>query len=49
MLSTADAPDRVHPDEVRCDAVLRALVDARVLARTGGGAYVRFFPTRSTG
>lgn len=27
-----------------CKAVLRLLVDARVLAETPGGAYERFFP-----
>ena len=28
-------------DPVRCDAVLRALIDARFLRRTPDGAYVR--------
>jgi hypothetical protein len=28
-------------DEVRCDAVLRALIDAQFLRRTPDGAYIR--------
>ena len=43
-LSLKDAERRFGVDEVRCDAVLTALVDANVLARTREGAYVRFFP-----
>lgn len=31
-------------DRVSCEAVLDALVDARVLARSTDGAYTRFFP-----
>lgn len=43
-LSLEDAERRFGLDEVACDAVLTALVDAKVLARTREGAYVRFFP-----
>ena len=31
-----------------CKAVLRVLVDARVLAQTPGGVYERFFPQGAT-
>jgi len=43
-LSLKDAERRFGMDEVTSDAVLTALVDAKVLARTREGAYVRFFP-----
>jgi hypothetical protein len=35
---------RVDASIVLCKAVLRVLVDARVLAETPGGVYERFFP-----
>ena len=35
---------RVDASISLCKAVLRILVDARVLAETPGGAYERFFP-----
>lgn len=31
-------------DRVSCEAVLGALVDAKVLARSADGGYARFFP-----
>ena len=35
---------RLHASMGLCKAVLRVLVDARVLAETPGGVYERFFP-----
>jgi len=35
---------RMDASLVLCKAVLRVLVDARVLAQTPGGVYERFFP-----
>jgi len=35
---------RMDASLVLCKAVLRVLVDARVLAETPGGVYERFFP-----
>ena len=46
-LRLSDAERRFAEDRGTCEAVLGALVDAGVLARTGDGAYVRSFP-RST-
>ena len=46
-LTLAEATRRFKADGVTCEAVLGALVDAGVLARAPGGAYVRFFPHRS--
>ena len=43
-LTLSQAQRRFGLDEITCDAVLNALVEARVLARTSEGAYVRFFP-----
>ena len=43
-LGLPDAERRFGVDRVTCEAVLGALVDSQVLARTRGGAYVRFFP-----
>ena len=42
-----DAERRFGVDRIMCEAVLAALVDAQVLARTRDGAYVRFFPRRA--
>ncbi len=44
-LTAAQAPQRFGADEITCDAVLRALVDAHVLAKTNAGTYVRLFPS----
>ena len=35
---------RLHASAALCKAVLRVLVDARVLAEAPGGVYQRFFP-----
>ena len=35
---------RVDASLVLCKAILRVLVDAKVIAETPGGAYQRFFP-----
>jgi hypothetical protein len=35
---------RVNSSVSLCKAVLRVLVDARVLAETPGGAYARYYP-----
>jgi hypothetical protein len=35
---------RLHASAGLCKAVLRVLVDARVLAEAPGGMYARFFP-----
>ena len=43
-LRLPDAEGRFGVDRGTCEAVLGALVDAQVLARTLDGAYVRFFP-----
>ena len=43
-LALPDAERRFGVDRVTCEAVLGALVDSQVLARTRDGAYVRFFP-----
>jgi hypothetical protein len=42
-LTTSQAEKRFGADAPECEAILGALVDARVLARTTGG-YTRFFP-----
>jgi hypothetical protein len=47
ILTLAQAQRQFETDGVTSEAVLDALVDARVLARAPGGAYVRFFPRRS--
>jgi hypothetical protein len=46
-LTVSQAAKRFNTDEVTCGAVLGALVDANVLARTSNDAYVRFFPRNS--
>ena len=46
-LTAPDAEQRFGVDHVTCEALLGVLVDARVLARTRDGAYVRFFPQLS--
>lgn len=43
-LTLPQAERRFHVDEITCKAVLGALVDAGVLAKVHGGAYVRLFP-----
>lgn len=43
-LSPPDAVRRFGADRLTCDAILSALVDARVLRRTPAGAYARAFP-----
>jgi hypothetical protein len=43
-LTAQEAHRRFGVDAEICDAVLGALVDSRVLARTPEGAYVRYFP-----
>ena len=46
-LTVSQAQKRFGTDEMTCEAVLGALVDAHVLARTPDGSYVRFFPRNS--
>ena len=46
-LTLSQARKRVGTDERTCEAILGALVDANVLARTPGNSYVRFFPRGS--
>jgi hypothetical protein len=46
-LTLSQAQERFGTDEITSEAVLSALVDAKVLARTADGAYVRFFPRNS--
>lgn len=43
-LTLPRAQQRFGVDETTAEAVLGALVDARVLARTADNAYVRLFP-----
>jgi hypothetical protein len=43
-LTPQQAQQRFGVDADICDAVLGALVDSRVLAKTPEGAYVRYFP-----
>ncbi len=43
-MTLSQAERRFRVDRRSCQAVLGALVDARVLTRTQDGAYVRFFP-----
>ena len=43
-LTVDEAEARFGADVETCQAILDTLVDARVLARTAEGAYVRFFP-----
>jgi hypothetical protein len=40
---------RVDASATLCQAVVRLLVEAQVLAQTPGGAYVRFFPNAARG
>jgi len=46
-LTPPAARRRFGLDAATCDAVLSALTEARVLARTRGGAYVRRFPRQA--
>jgi hypothetical protein len=43
-LTLAQITRRLHASTSLCKAVVRVLVDARVLAETPGGVYERFFP-----
>ena len=43
-LTMRQAERRFGVDRVACEAVLGALVDAGVLARSVDGTYLRFFP-----
>ena len=43
-LTLSEIARRMDASLVLCKAVLRVLVDARVLAEAPGGAYERFFP-----
>jgi hypothetical protein len=43
-LTLSQVQKRFGADQITCEAVLGALVDGNVLARTSDGAYVRFFP-----
>jgi hypothetical protein len=43
-LTLPQATRRFAIDRISCEAVLGALVDAGVLARSEGGTYTRFFP-----
>jgi hypothetical protein len=43
-VTLADAERRFGADRQTCEAVLDALVDSGVLARTADGGYVRYFP-----
>jgi hypothetical protein len=43
-LTLKEAERRFGIDEIACNAVLTALVDANVLARNRDGAYLRRFP-----
>jgi hypothetical protein len=45
-LTLAEAQERLGVERHVCEAILGALVDASVLARTADGAFVRFFPRR---
>jgi hypothetical protein len=45
-LTAAEAQRRFGVDEITCDAVLDALVDAGVLFRPADRVYGRFFPRR---
>lgn len=47
MLTVSQAQQRFGTDETTCEAVLGALVDAHVLARTPDSSYIRFFPRKS--
>ena len=46
-LTLSQARKRVGTVERTCEAILGALVDANVLARTPDNSYVRFFPRHS--
>jgi hypothetical protein len=46
-LTLSQAQKRFATDAITCEAVLDALVDAKVLARASNSAYVRFFPRNS--
>jgi hypothetical protein len=48
-LTLSQAQNWFGADEITCEAVLGALVDAKVLAKTPDGAYIRFFPRLASG
>jgi hypothetical protein len=48
-LTLSQAQKRFGADEITCEAVLGALVDGKVLAKTPDGAYVRLFPRCAAG
>jgi hypothetical protein len=43
-LTAHEAEQRFRVDRATCEAILGALVEAHVLARTREGTYARFFP-----
>ena len=43
-LTVDEARQRFGEDDATCRAILDTLADARVLARTADGTYVRYFP-----
>ncbi len=45
-LTLSGASERFGVERTACEALLGALVDARVLTKAPGGAYVRYFPPR---
>lgn len=47
QLTLPDAARRLGVDAFTCRAVLDALADARVLARTADGVYLRHFPRQA--
>jgi hypothetical protein len=44
QLTVSEAERRFASDEIACEAVLEALVDAAVLVKTSDRVYSRFFP-----
>ena len=44
QLTVSEAGRRFGSDEITCEAVLEALVDAAVLVKTSDRVYSRFFP-----
>ena len=48
-LTLAEVAGGLQMDLDLCEAVLATLLDARVLAKTPDGAYIRFFPSFAPG
>ena len=48
-LTPSQAARRFGLDRESCEAILAALLESGVLAKTPEGAYVRFFPRLTTG